>query len=286
MVSPVVPASDFRVMFGWGYPGTPASLLQQHDAIAMDCFNPTPYVFDQQPNGATPVPTVERMKLGIERMVAAASSSSDWPFGVAEHLCLDWEDFWLMVGQGSTDNGDPNLTTTRQNLSRFAESARRFRQALNETGHGDKKFGFYGVAPIDAWFAVMAAPGSALYQRQVLAHHLPEMAEVIQAVDFLTSTVYLPVNPTQANWSHLENTLLMAREITQGKPLYVFTWPQFAGGTGYMDRDNWIRQMNLARKYGNGIIFFGTTLTPGADPRWNPDASWWTTAIEWMGVNR
>ncbi len=281
-------SSAFRMFLSMSYPGIPKSLPQDVGAAPLNCFNPTPFVFDQAPHDGSDVPTVSRMKQGVAQMVDWANRYGDpyWPFGDAEHLCLDWENFWNLAGQASIDIGDSNLTVTRAHLKKFAESARRFRQALNESGQGHKKFGFYGVAPIDAWSTYLANPGSSLFQRQTLAHHLPEMAEVVQAVDYLTTTTYLPLNPTSENWAHVENTLKLAREIAQGKPLYVFVWPQFAGGTGYMDRASWLRQLDLARRYADGVIIWGSYQLPGADRNWNVSSPWWQTALEWMRTNR
>lgn len=233
------------------------------------------------------MPTVDALKLAVTRMVAAANvDAASWPFGDARHLCLDWESFWLMAGQGSVDVSDPNLTRTRANLLKFAESARRFRQALNETGHGDKRFGFYGIVPIDAYSTYLAYPGTAgdLLLRQ--AHALPEMAQVVSAVDFLTTTTFLPANPSAANWLHIEATLKLAREVGQGKPVYVLSWPQYAGASGYMDAATWTRQLDLARAYGSGVVLWGSHLMPGADRSWNSSAPWWQATLQWLQSNR
>lgn len=280
-------AGSFRYFLALAYPGVPADLPGQLGAEPLNCFNPTPFVWDDLPTNDTAPPSLDEAKQGLDRMLGAASASPvSWPFGDSKDFCLDWEHFWQLVGQASVDLFDPDLLRTRSNLSKFILTAQMFRKALDETGRSERRFGYYGVAPIDAWSPVLANPASTGFSRQSQAHHLPEMAELVESVDFLTTSAYLPPNPSAANWAHIENTLRLAGEIKRKKPLYVFVWPQYSSTHEYMDVESWRRQLDLARRYGDGMIVWGSATLPGSESHWNPDARWWLTFRDWLEQNR
>ena len=278
----------FRVFLSLAYPDIPNDLPGKIGAESLYCFSQSPFFWDTAPTPSARPLTPARIRRGLSIIDESVMKYGDpyWPFGKSGHLCLDWSNFWNLAGQGPVDASDTLLTITRANLRKFTESAQRIRAALREVGQEGVQFGFRGVAPIDLWTPALGNPESAAYEPLAAAHRLQEMTDFVASVDFLLATTQLPAKPTTINWVSIENSLKLAREIKQDKPLYIVLTPHLAGVPGYIDEVNWQRQLELARRYGDGVVISASYQVPGADKTWNPESAWWRSVLAWLDRSR
>jgi hypothetical protein len=162
--------------------------------------------------------------------------------------------------------GDP--ATVAQSLDKYQQTLQMFQQVAPSL-----QVGYYSVAPIrDYWSPIdgTQSPNYLAWQQQ--NNTVAPIAKQANALFPSAYTFYTD----QAGWqTYAIAQIAEARRIGQGRPVYVFLWPQYDNGKGaqggdYLADDYWKMELETARKYADGVVIWG-----GWKQTWDSNASWW-----------
>ena len=140
--------------------------------------------------------------------------------------------------------------------------------------------GYYGVPPIHVYGPALRDKSDPSYQAWMAEND--QIRSLAGAVDVLFPSLYT-FDAVQADWrKYAIAQIAEARRYGNGKPVYVFLWPQYhesATPTSlvhtYLPEDYWLLQLQTARDYADGIVLWGAG-------EWVKDAPWWKVTIEFM----
>lgn len=145
--------------------------------------------------------------------------------------------------------------------------------------------GYYGAPPLhDFWRAIKDT--SSQEHRSWMAEN-DQVRSLAGAVDVLFPSLYT-FYPDQASWrKYAIAQIAEARRYGNGKPIYVFLWPQYHEsnstlGGRYLPEDYWLLQLQTAREYADGIVIWGGSGTGSQPAKWDEHARWWETTKEFM----
>lgn len=276
-------AKPFIVFNALLYDGLP-DLLARHGMPRMTQLNSDVGLF--YPKGTRFGPTVESADLATMKASVgeiAQRSPHGWHF-------LDFEDWPRWPWSREPDAGP--LPITAQSARRWGETARRWREALDASGHGAQRFGFYDVGPAgEYWIAVRERVDPKRYARWQAVNDL--MAEQVNAhVDFVAPSCYTfydaaPIDRERWVQSTIA-TIKEARRVSGGKPVYPFIWPQFHDSSNkkgeYLDPAFWRLQLDTVLAHADGVILWGgwDILKTNRPYRWQGDAPWWLETQRWL----
>jgi hypothetical protein len=134
----------------------------------------------------------------------------------------------------------------------------------------DMKFGFYGVAPRSAYWAVVLNKADALEEWWSVDRR---SAVIAAKADYLFPSLYTFYDDPSGWELAALATLKEARQY--GKPVYPFLWPEFHDsnvklrGT-QIPREFWRRQLELCKQRADGLVLWG-----GFKQLWDEEAPWW-----------
>ncbi|MEO7858905.1 MAG: hypothetical protein ABIU05_00435 [Nitrospirales bacterium] len=172
--------------------------------------------------------------------------------------------------------GSPD--SVRDNLTKYMTVLEGFRAAAPGV-----PIGYYGPPPIIDYGRSLRNISDPLYQSWMAEND--QIRPLAEVVDVLFPSVYT-FSPDQVKWKkYAIAQIAEARRYGNGKPVYVFLWPQYhesANPTSlvhtYLPADYWLLQLQTARDYADGIVLWG-----GAS-EWVKDARWWKVTIEFMRI--
>ena len=174
---------------------------------------------------------------------------------------------------GSPDSVQDSLTKYKTVLQWFRDAAPGF------------SVGYYGAPPIqDYWRAIKEA--SSQEHRAWMAEN-NRVRSLAGAVDVLFPSLYT-FYPDQAGWKKYAIAQIEeARRYGNGKPVYVFLWPQYHDsnlllGNRFLPEDYWLLELETARQYADGIVIWGGWGTDNSPARWDENAAWWTVTKKFM----
>jgi hypothetical protein len=134
--------------------------------------------------------------------------------------------------------------------------------------------GFYGVLPIrDYWRAIQpkGSPGYAVWQKED-----DSRASIAPFVDALFPSVYTFYEDRSGWQNYAIAQIQEARRLSQGKPVYIFLWPQYHPSNKklantFLPGDYWRLELETARKYADGVVIWCC----GNSQTWDDKAPWW-----------
>ena len=170
--------------------------------------------------------------------------------------------------------GSPD--SVRDNLTKYMTVLEWFRAAAPGV-----LIGYYGPPPIIDYGRALRDIPDPLYQSWMAEND--QLQPLADAVDVFFPSVYT-FSPDQAKWKkYAIAQIAEARRLGNGKPVYVFLWPQYHESAQppalvhtYIPADYWLLQLQTARDYADGIVLWGNRS------EWVNDAPWWNATIEFM----
>jgi hypothetical protein len=140
------------------------------------------------------------------------------------------------------------------------------------------RFGFYGIAPLFAYWPIVRQDKEQLAEWRVANQALRPLADW---VDFVLPSLYTYYdNP--AGWRQFASaTLEEARQYK--KPVYPFLWYEYFDGNlllrgKQVNLADWGDELKLCRERADGIVLWG-----GYQRNWSDSAGWWKTVLALMG---
>lgn len=173
--------------------------------------------------------------------------------------------------------GDPN--EVRRSLSKYMTVLQWFKEAAPGV-----TVGYYGAPPSRDYWKSLAPPTSR--DGVSFARDNERLAPLAQAVDILCPSLYTFYADRGAWVRYAYGQIAAARRYGNGKPVYVFMWPQYHESNpslkgAFLPADFWRLQLQMARQYADGIIIWGGW--GGNMPmKWDDNAAWWKVTKEFM----
>jgi hypothetical protein len=98
--------------------------------------------------------------------------------------------------------------------------------------------------------------------------------ELARHVDAFFPPLYT-FDDDRSRWEKRAKTSLgQCRDLDPKKPVYFYLWPQYHQGTPkalqYVDAAYWKFQLETARKYGDGVVFWSRSRDD-----WDTRSGWW-----------
>lgn len=171
-------------------------------------------------------------------------------------------------------------SVVRESLSKYLSVLSSFRSAAPGLS-----LGYYGAPPLhDYWRAIedIASP-----ERRSWMAANDQTRSLAGAVDALYPSLYT-FYPDQAGWkAYAIAQIEEARRYGEGKPVYVFLWPQYhesnsAIGGSYLPADYWRLELETARQYADGIVIWGGWGNDNRPTNWDENAAWWQVTRGFM----
>jgi len=145
--------------------------------------------------------------------------------------------------------------------------------------------GYYGAPPVrDYWRAIKDTSSQ---ERRFWMEENDHLRSLAGAVDVLFPSLYT-FYPDQAGWrKYAIAQIEEARRYGNGKPVYVFLWPQYHEsnrmlGGNYLPADYWLLELETAKKYADGIVIWGGWSSDNRPAKWDENAAWWNITKEFM----
>jgi hypothetical protein len=179
--------------------------------------------------------------------------------------------------------GSPN--SVRDSLTKYKRVLEWFQAAAPTLSAG-----YYGAPPLhDYWRAIK---GTSSQERLSWMAENDQVRDLAGAVDVLFPSLYT-FYPDQAAWRRYAIAQIEeARRYGNGKPVYVFLWPQYHEsnsilGGSYLPEDYWLLELQTAREFADGIVIWGGSGGNNQPLKWDERAAWWETTKEFMEtINR
>ena len=186
------------------------------------------------------------------------------------HVVLDIEHWPLQ--------GDPQKV--RDSLSQYMTVLQWFKEAAPGLA-----VGYYGAPPLRDYWRASSPPTSKEWRSY--ADENDRLRPLAEAVDILFPSLYT-FYEDQGGWvRYAYGQIAEARRSANGKPVYVFLMPQYhdsnrkLAGT-YLPPDYWRLELETAKQYADGVIFWGGWGSNNRPARWDENASWWQVTKEFM----
>lgn len=145
--------------------------------------------------------------------------------------------------------------------------------------------GYYGAPPIRDYWRSTKDIASAERASWMMAND--QTRSLGKAVDALYPSLYT-FYPDQVGWkAYAIAQIEEARRLGEGKPIYVFLWPQYHEsnstlGGSYLPADYWRLELETARQYADGIVIWGGLGSDNRPANWDENAAWWKVTKGFM----
>ncbi|MCC7472559.1 hypothetical protein IT404_12830 [Candidatus Nomurabacteria bacterium] len=199
----------------------------------------------------------------VVRQVANEALAKNFP------VVIDIE-HWPLVG-------DPNRV--RASLSKYMTVLQWFKEAAPGL-----PVGYYGAPPIRDYWKSLRSPMSKEWAS--FAKENDQLRPLAGAVDILFPSLYT-FYTDQGGWvRYAYAQIAEARRNANGKPVYVFLWPQYHDSNpslkgAPLPADFWRLQLQMAKQYADGIVIWGGWGTNGR-MNWDDNAAWWKVTKDFM----
>lgn len=168
----------------------------------------------------------------------------------------------------------------QESVSKYMTVLQWFKEAAPEL-----LVGYYGVPPLRDYWRAIRPPTSKEWQSY--SEDNDRLKPLARAVDLLFPSLYT-FYTDQGGWvRYAYGQIAEARRCANGKPVYVFLWPQYHDsnrelkGT-YLANDYWRLELETAKQYADGIILWGGWGNNNRPAKWDEDAGWWKVTKEFM----
>lgn len=168
----------------------------------------------------------------------------------------------------------------QESVSKYMTVLQWFKEAAPEL-----LVGYYGVPPLRDYWRAIRPPTSKEWQSY--SEDNDRLKPLARVVDLLFPSLYT-FYTDQGGWvRYAYGQIAEARRCANGKPVYVFLWPQYHDsnrelkGT-YLANDYWRLELETAKQYADGIILWGGWGNNNRPAKWDEDAGWWKVTKEFM----
>lgn len=175
-------------------------------------------------------------------------------------------------------NGDPQQV--QRSLSQYITVFQWFKEAAPGLA-----VGYYGTPPLRDYWRAINPPSSK--ERLSLTKDNDRLKPLAETVDLLFPSLYT-FYPDQGGWvRYAYGQIAEARRCANGKPVYVFLWPQYhdsnrkLAGT-FLPADYWRLELETAKQYADGVILWGGWGNNNRPAQWDDDAAWWKVTKDFM----
>ena len=186
------------------------------------------------------------------------------------HVVIDIE-HWPLKGESSV---------VQEGVSKYITVLQWFKEAAPGVA-----VGYYGAPPLRDYWRAIRPPTSKEWKSY--SDDNDRLQPLARAVDILFPSLYT-FYTDQGGWvRYAYGNIAEARRQANGKPVYVFLWPQYhesnrkLAGT-YLPPDYWRLELETAKQYADGIILWGGWGSNNRPARWDENASWWQVTKEFM----
>jgi hypothetical protein len=185
------------------------------------------------------------------------------------HVVLDIEHWPLQ--------GDPNQV--QASLSKYMTVLQWFKEAAPGLA-----VGYYGAPPLQDYWKTLKSPTSKEWAS--FARENDRLKPLAGAVDILFPSLYTFYTDRGGWVRYAYGQIAEARRYGNGKPVYVFLWPQYHDSNpslkgAFLPADYWRLELEMAKQYADGVIIWGGW--GGNGPlRWDDNAAWWRVTKEFM----
>lgn len=186
------------------------------------------------------------------------------------HVVIDIEHWPL---KGDSDQ-------VRNSLSQYITVLRWFKEMAPGLS-----VGYYGTPPLRDYWRAINSPTSKEWQS--LSNDNDGLQPLVDVVDALFPSLYTFYADQGAWVRYAYGQIAQARRIANGKPVYVFLWPQYhdsnrtLAGT-YVPSNYWRLELETAKQYADGIIIWGGWGDHNRPAKWDDNAGWWNVTRDFM----
>ena len=174
--------------------------------------------------------------------------------------------------------GDPNQV--RDSLSKYMTVLQWFKEAAPGLA-----VGYYGVPPLRDYWKTLKSPTSKEWAS--FAGENDRLKPLAGAVDILFPSLYTFYTDRGGWVRYAYGQIAEARRYGNGKPVYVFVWPQYHESNlslkgAFLPADFWRLELEMAKQYADGIVIWGGWRKDNQPAQWDNNAAWWTVTKEFM----
>jgi hypothetical protein len=168
----------------------------------------------------------------------------------------------------------------QESVSKYLTVLQWFKEAAPELS-----VGYYGAPPLRDYWRAIRPPTSKEWQSY--SDDNDRLKPLAQAVDILFPSLYT-FYTDQGGWvRYAYGQIAEARRCANGKPVYVFLWPQYHDSNRelkgqYLADDYWRLELETAKQYSDGIIIWGGWGSNNRPAKWDENAAWWKVTKEFM----
>jgi hypothetical protein len=138
--------------------------------------------------------------------------------------------------------------------------------------------GYYALPPLsDYWRAIESnsSKGFLAWQKEN-----DSLKQVVNEANMLFPSLYTYYKDRVGWVKYAVAQIKEARRCGNGKPVYVFLWPQYHDSSRYsseyIEPDYWRLELETARQHADGIVIWGgTDLKNKKIMKWDDQAPWW-----------
>jgi hypothetical protein len=175
-------------------------------------------------------------------------------------------------------HGNPNQV--QSSLSKYMTVLQWFKEAAPGL-----PVGYYGAPPLGDYWKTLKPPTSKEWAS--FARENDQLKPLAAAVDILFPSLYTFYTDRGGWVRYAYGQIAEARRYGNGKPVYVFLWPQYHDSNpslkgAYLPADYWRLQLEMARQYADGIVIWGGWGSDNRAKQWNNNAAWWGVTKEFM----
>ncbi len=144
--------------------------------------------------------------------------------------------------------------------------------------------GYYGAPPIRDYWKSLKSPMSKDWAS--FAKENDQLRPLAGAVDIIFPSLYTYYTDRGGWVRYAYAQIAEARRLANGKPVYVFIWPQYHDSNpslkgAFLPADFWRLQLQMAKQYADGIVIWGG-WGPKGRMNWDDNAAWWKVTKEFI----
>jgi hypothetical protein len=145
--------------------------------------------------------------------------------------------------------------------------------------------GYYGAPPLRDYWRAIKNPSNQERRTWIAENDL--IRSLAGAVDVYFPSLYT-FYPDRDGWKKYAIAQIEeARRYGNGKPVYVFLWPQYHEsnhilGGRFLPEDYWLLELETAKEYADGIVIWGGWGNDNRPAKWDENAPWWNVTKEFL----
>lgn len=145
--------------------------------------------------------------------------------------------------------------------------------------------GYYGAPPIRDYWKAIKDPSTQEHKTWMAEND--QIRSLANAVDAYFPSLYT-FYADQEGWKKYALAQIKeSRRYGNGKPVYVFLWPQYHEsnrllGGSFLPEDYWLLELETAKQYADGVVIWGGWGKNNRPAQWDETAPWWKVTKEFI----